>query len=58
MKRNIVLTLGLVAAGVPVASQAGGLFLYEDGTPSVGLAGAGYARFPLLKSGFLPSLID
>lgn len=43
MKRKIKLTLGLLAAGVPVALKAGGLFLYEDGTPSVGLAGAGYA---------------
>ena len=43
MKQSITLTLGLLVAGVPVISQAGGLFLYEDGTPSVGLAGAGYA---------------
>lgn len=43
MKRNITLTLGLCAATLPVATQAGGIFLYEDGTPSVGLAGAGYA---------------
>jgi long-chain fatty acid transport protein len=43
MKQNIALSLGLLAAGIPLASHAGGLFLYEDGTPSVGLAGAGYA---------------
>ena len=34
------LTLGLTVAG---SAQAGGLFLYEVGTPDVGLASAGYS---------------
>jgi long-chain fatty acid transport protein len=43
MKRNVTLTLGLLAASTPLATHAGGLFLYEDATSAVGLAGAGFA---------------
>lgn len=50
MNRNLTLTLGLLAASTPLATHAGGLFLYEDGTASVGLAGAGYAAGALDSS--------
>lgn len=43
MKKHLGITTVLLAACIPSASRAGGLFLYEDGTPSVGLAGAGYS---------------
>ena len=39
----IAITLGLLALEPPCTAFAGGFFLYEIGTPDVGLASAGYA---------------
>ena len=43
MKNRSLLTLSVLAVGAPASSLAGGLYLYELGTPDVGLASAGYA---------------
>jgi len=46
-RRNLLLcgalALSLAALARPRAASAGGFFLYEIGTPDVGLASAGYA---------------